>query len=92
MILETIFNTKPAYITIRYSIPASAQWKHCCICWGVRPAPLDAALLRAVAAGKVTPEEAEPVSTMLTACLKMVETVDIDRRVRDLESKMIVPK
>jgi hypothetical protein len=41
---------------------------------------------------KVTPEEAEPVSAMLGAYLKTIETVDIDRRVRDLESKMIVRK
>ena len=40
--LETILNTKPTHITIRYSIPASAQCKHFCICWGVRPALLDA--------------------------------------------------
>jgi hypothetical protein len=47
-----------------------------------------AALLRAVAAGKVTPEEAEPVSAMLGAHLKVVETVDIDRRLREVESKL----
>jgi Family of unknown function (DUF5681) len=51
-----------------------------------------AALLRAVAAGKVTPEEAEPVSAMLGAHLKAVETVDIDRRLRELESKSAVQK
>jgi hypothetical protein len=51
-----------------------------------------AALLHEVASGKLTPEEAEPVSAMLGAYLKTVETVDIDRRVRDLESKMIVRK
>jgi hypothetical protein len=46
-----------------------------------------AALLRAVVSGKVTPEEAEPVSVMLGAYLKTIETVDIDRRLRELESK-----
>ena len=51
-----------------------------------------AALLGDVASGKVTPEEAEPVSAMLGAHLKTIETVDIDRRLRDLESKMIVRK
>jgi hypothetical protein len=51
-----------------------------------------AALLHEVASGKLTPEEAEPVSAMPGAYLKTVETVDIDRRVRDLESKMTVQK
>ena len=51
-----------------------------------------AALLRAVAAGKLTPEEAEPVSAMLGAYLKTVETVDIDRRLRELESKTMIAK
>jgi hypothetical protein len=51
-----------------------------------------AALLRAVAAGKLTPEEAEPLSAMLGAYLKTVEAVDIDRRLRDLESKTMIPK
>jgi hypothetical protein len=37
-----------------------------------------------VASGKVTPEEAEPVSVMLGAHLKTIETVDIDRRLREL--------
>ena len=46
-----------------------------------------AALLREVAAGKLTPEEAESVSAMLSAYLKTIETVDIDRRLRELESK-----
>jgi hypothetical protein len=48
-----------------------------------------AAVLRAVATGKLTPEEAEPLSAMLGAYLKTVETVDIDRRLRDLESKIV---
>jgi hypothetical protein len=51
-----------------------------------------AALLGDVASGKVTPEEAEPVSAMLGAHLKTIETVDIDRRLRDLESKTMIPK
>jgi hypothetical protein len=51
-----------------------------------------AALLHEVASGNLTPEEAEPVSAMLGAYLKTVETVDIDRRVRDLESKTMIPK
>jgi hypothetical protein len=40
----------------------------------------------------VTPEEAEPVSAMLAAHLKTIETVDIDRRLRELESKTMIPK
>ena len=51
-----------------------------------------AALLGDVASGKVTPEEAEPVSAMLGAHLKTIETVDIDRRLRELESKTMIPK
>jgi hypothetical protein len=51
-----------------------------------------AALLGDVASGKVTPEEAEPVSAMLGAHLKTIETVDIDRRLRELESKAMIPK
>ena len=47
-----------------------------------------AALLGEVASGKVTPEEAEQVSAMLGAHLKIVETVDIDRRLREVESKL----
>jgi hypothetical protein len=38
------------------------------------------------------PEEAEPVSAMLGAHLKTVETVDIDRRLRELESKTMIAK
>jgi hypothetical protein len=48
-----------------------------------------AALLGDVASGKVTPEEAEPVSAMLGAHLKTIETVDIDRRLREVESKIV---
>jgi hypothetical protein len=51
-----------------------------------------AALLHEVASGKLTPEEAEPVSAMLGAHLKTIETVDIDRRVRELENKTMIPK
>ena len=47
-----------------------------------------AAVLRAVATGKLTPEEAEPFSAMLGAHLKAIETTDIDRRLRDIEKKM----
>jgi hypothetical protein len=47
-----------------------------------------AALVSAVATGKLTAEEAEPLSSMLGAYLKTVETVDIDRRLRDVENKM----
>ena len=46
-----------------------------------------AALLSEVAAGRLTPEEAEPVSAMLGAHLKAIETTDIDQRLRELESK-----
>ena len=51
-----------------------------------------AALLSEVAAGKLTPEEAEPISALLGAHLKTIETVDIDRRLRDLESKSAAQK
>jgi hypothetical protein len=51
-----------------------------------------AALLGDVASGKLTPEEAEPVSAMLGAHLKTIETVDIDRRLRELESKTMIGK
>ena len=51
-----------------------------------------AARLGDVGSGKVTPEEAEPVSAMLGAHLKTIETVDIDRRLRDLESKTMIPE
>jgi hypothetical protein len=51
-----------------------------------------AVLLSEVAAGKLTPEEAEPFSAMLGAHLKTIETVDIDRRLRELESKTMIPK
>jgi hypothetical protein len=47
-----------------------------------------AALLSEVAAGRLTPEEAEPISAMLGAHLKVIETTDIDRRLRDIENKM----
>ena len=47
-----------------------------------------AALLSEVAAGKLTPEEAEPISAMLGAHLKTIETVDIDRRLREVEGKV----
>jgi hypothetical protein len=47
---------------------------------------------REVAAGRLTPEEAEPFSAMLGAHLKTIETVDIDRRLRELESKTMIAK
>jgi hypothetical protein len=47
-----------------------------------------ALLVSAVATGNLTPEEAEPLSSMLSTYLKTVETVDIDRRLRDVENKM----
>jgi predicted methyltransferase len=47
-----------------------------------------ASLLNEVARGNLTPEEAESLSAMLSAYLKTVETVDIDRRLRDIENKM----
>jgi hypothetical protein len=51
-----------------------------------------AALLTEVAAGRLTPEEAEPISAMLGAHLKAIETTDIDRRLRDLESRAAAQK
>jgi hypothetical protein len=51
-----------------------------------------ALLVSAVAVGKLTADEAEPLSSMLAAYLKIVETVDIDRRLRELESKSAVQK
>ena len=47
-----------------------------------------ASLLNEVARGNLTPEEAESVSAMLGAYLKTVETVDIDRRLRDVENNV----
>jgi hypothetical protein len=47
-----------------------------------------APLVSAVATGKLTAEEAEPLSSMLGTYLKIVETVDIDRRLREIENKM----
>jgi hypothetical protein len=47
-----------------------------------------AVLVSAVSSGNLTPEEAEPLSSMLSTYLKTVETVDIDRRLRDVENKM----
>ena len=51
-----------------------------------------AELVSAVAGGQLTAEEAEPLSSMLSAYLKTVETVDIDRRLRELESKSAAQK
>jgi hypothetical protein len=51
-----------------------------------------AALVSAVATGKLAAEEAEPLSSMLGTYLKIVETVDIERRLRELESKSAVQK
>jgi hypothetical protein len=51
-----------------------------------------ASLLNEVARGNLTPEEAESLSAMLSTYLKTVETVYIDRRLRDLESKTMVPE
>jgi Family of unknown function (DUF5681) len=51
-----------------------------------------ATLLSEVARGNLTPEEAESVSAMLSTYLKTVETVDIDRRLRELESKSAAQK
>jgi hypothetical protein len=51
-----------------------------------------ASLLNEVARGNLTPEEAESVSAMLGTYLKIVETVDIDRRLRELESRTAVQK
>jgi hypothetical protein len=42
-----------------------------------------------VARGNLTPEEAESLSAMLSAYLKTVETVDIDRRLRELERSAV---
>jgi hypothetical protein len=42
--------------------------------------------LTEVAAGRLTPEEAEPFSAMLGAHLKAIETTDIE--LRDIENKM----
>jgi hypothetical protein len=51
-----------------------------------------ATLLSEVARANLTPEEAESVSAMLSTYLKTVETVDIDRRLRELESKSAAQK
>jgi hypothetical protein len=47
-----------------------------------------AILLRAVATSEMTPEEPERFSAMPGSYLKVVEAVDLDRRVRELEGKI----
>jgi N-acetylglucosamine kinase-like BadF-type ATPase len=51
-----------------------------------------AALLRAVAAGEMTPDEAEPISAMLASHLKVVEATDIAARIAELERRTGVRK
>ena len=48
-----------------------------------------AALLRCVAAGELTPDEAQAVSSMLSTQLRAIETADIDRRLAELEMRII---
>jgi len=47
-----------------------------------------AAVLRAVAVGKLTPEEAEPLSAMLGAHLRVVETVELEARMKAIEERI----
>jgi hypothetical protein len=47
-----------------------------------------AAVLRAVAAGKLTPEEAEPLSAMLAAHLRVVESVGLEVRINAIEERI----
>jgi hypothetical protein len=46
-----------------------------------------AEIMRAVAAGELTPDEAEPICSMLTARVKLIETVEIAARLEALERK-----
>jgi hypothetical protein len=46
------------------------------------------ALLKSVAAGALTPDEAEALSRMLAAQLRAIETADIDRRLAELEARI----
>lgn len=46
---------------------------------------VSAAILRAVAAGKLTPQEAQSFSVLLESHRKMVETVSLDERITQLE-------
>jgi hypothetical protein len=41
-----------------------------------------------VAAGRLTPEEAEPVSAMLGAHLRVVETVELEVRIKAIEERI----
>jgi hypothetical protein len=47
-----------------------------------------ASLIAAVAAGKLTPDEAEPVSAMLAAHLRAIEATDIAARLTEIEKKI----
>jgi hypothetical protein len=47
-----------------------------------------AAVLRAVAAGKLTPEEAEPLSAMLAAHSRVVENVELEARMKAIEERI----
>lgn len=52
---------------------------------------VDAALatvIKAVAAGEVTPEEAAPVGTLLETKRRAIETADLEERLRQLEEKV----
>jgi hypothetical protein len=46
-------------------------------------------LLRFVADGELTPDEAKAVSGILVARLQSIETADIDRRLCELEAKIL---
>ena len=47
-----------------------------------------AEIMRAVAAGELTPDEAEPICSMLAARIKLIETVEIAARIEGLERKV----
>jgi hypothetical protein len=47
-----------------------------------------AAVLRAVAVGKLTPEEAEPLSAMLAAHLRVVENLELEARMKAIEGRI----
>jgi hypothetical protein len=47
-----------------------------------------AAVLRAVAVGKLTPEEAEPLSAMLGAHLRVIENAGLEARMKAIEERL----
>jgi hypothetical protein len=51
-----------------------------------------AEIMRAVAAGELTSDEAEPICSTLSARVKLIETVEIAARIETLERKAALRK